>query len=330
MTHPARLLFVGAGAIGASTAALLHRSGTPCHLVARGEALAALADGVEVRTPGGGFRVKVPVAGSLAAWAPTPADLVVVATMGQHTAAAVEGLAADVPVLSLQNGLAPLELLRERGHLVIAGMVYVPAERRGPATVALPGAPVPGAFLLGEWPGGRTDGREARGPAWTAWLTERLARAGCRAEAEPEIAPWIRGKLLVNLGGIVVALCDEPPGDVIAAAQAEARAVWTAGGERFVEVATLLDRVGPLETALVDGQARVGGSTRAALARMTVGGELETATLHGDVVAAGRQRGIPTPVNTALITIAAAAARERWAPGSVSAGDLKGRVGLGG
>ena len=54
------------------------------------------------------------------------------------------------------------------------------------------------------------------------------------------------------------------------------------------------------DAAPVDGRARVGGSTRAALAR---GDLLETAWLHGPIVERGRALGVPTPVNEALIAL---------------------------
>jgi hypothetical protein len=53
-------------------------------------------------------------------------------------------------------------------------------------------------------------------------MADRLRIVGFRAEIESDIGPWVRAKLLVNLGGIVAALCDDPPAEVIAAAQDEA------------------------------------------------------------------------------------------------------------
>lgn len=309
---PRRLVVVGAGAIGASVGALLFEVGAPCVLVARGDHGAALArDGVDLRFPTTARRVRVPVAATLADVAPTPDDLVLVATMAHHTDEAIAGLDPAVPVASFQNGLAPLDAIARRGHPTLAAMVYVPAERRAPGVIALAGVPVVGSIMIGTWSGS---------PPSMAWLTEMLQRAGYRATTEEPIAPWIRAKLLVNLGGIVVALCNEPPADVVEAAQAEARAVWRATAERFEEIDALMARVGPLETALVDGLPRIGGSTRHALAR---GDALETASLHGSVIRAARAHGIATPVNEGLVRIAERATREGWKPGSVSAATLR-------
>lgn len=332
-----RVVILGAGAIGASVGALLHEAGVSVVLVARGAHGDALRAGVDLRFPHGSRRVHVPV-GTLAEV--TSDDLVVVSTMGHHTAEAIRDLEPGIPVVSLQNGIPPLDLLAA-GHPTLAGVVWVPAERRGPGVIALPADPVPGTILVGPWVPppqvhpfcpdlilpSRSVGVET-GP-WAAetgpWFADRLVAAGFRAAYEPDIAPWVRAKLLTNLGGVVVALCDDPPPEVVAAAQAEAEAVWTTAGLPFATVAQLLARVGPLEQLPVDGRERRGGSTRSALER---GEPLETAALHGPIVTLGRALGLATPVNDALVREAERAFAEGRSPGSMSGADLIRRVGL--
>lgn len=242
-----------------------------------------------------------------------PGDLVVLATMGHDTAAALATLPPDVPLVSFQNGLAPLEELE--GREVIAGMLYVPAERRAPGVVVLAGSPQPGAIFLGRWP------RGAVGPE--AWFADALTRAGFRAEVFADIAPWIRAKCLTNLGGIHVALCDAPPMDVVDATVEEARAVFRAQGVDVIPDDVFDARIGPMEVVAVDGLPRVGGSTRHALAR---GDRLETEWLHGYFVRLGERLGVPTPLNAALVALAAQATAERWAPGCLSAEELRDRL----
>src|SRR5687767_9081520 len=105
LKEPQRIIVLGAGAIGASVGALLFERGAPCVLVARGEHGRVLAEqGLDLRSPSGARRLRVPTAPSLEALAPTPSDLVLLATMGQHTGPALAGLPPAVPVLSLQNG----------------------------------------------------------------------------------------------------------------------------------------------------------------------------------------------------------------------------------
>lgn len=319
-SHPRRLLVVGAGAIGAALGALLSENGLPVTLIARGPHGRALdSAGVHLRLPepagraGTSRNIRVAVAERLEILDPGPEDLVLLTTMAHQTDDALAGLPASVPVVSLQNGVHAPDRVRQRGHPTVAGMVFVMAERRGPGVIALSGAPGPGTVLLGPW---GPDAPERAG----MWLAAQLDAVGIRAEWEPDIAPWIRAKLLTNLGGIVVALCDEPPVELIEAAQAEALAVWAAAAEPTETVEALLGRVGPLQSLCVDGAPRIGGSTRAALAR---GDVLETGALHGPIVEAGRRFGVPTPVNDALIRLAEDAMLRRLAPGALSAAELR-------
>lgn len=308
------MVVVGAGAIGATVGALLAASGARCVLVARGAHGRAMAErGVSLRRPDGGRVVRVPVVFDVEAAEVTARDLVIVATMGHDTDAAIASIDGAVTVASFQNGLAPIEAISSR-RPCLAAMVYVPAERRAPGVVALPADPI-GAVLVGDWPQGAG--------AWARWLARSLTAGGLRAESEGDVAPWVRAKLLTNLGGVVAALCDEVVGDVVEAARDEARAVWRAAGDRFEDIDALVARVGALAMREVDGVARVGGSTRAALAR---GDRLETRSLHGPVVARGREVGVPTPVNEALMRLADEAERDHARPGAMAAATLRARV----
>jgi 2-dehydropantoate 2-reductase len=306
-----RVVFLGAGAIGAGMGALVAAAGHDVLLVARGAHGAAMArDGVDLRLPSGPRRVRVPVGtvDDLRA-----DDLVVVCTMGHDTRSAVAGLAPDRVVVSFQNGLAPLEALAPRP--VVAGMVFVPAERRAPGVVALAGTPAPGAVVLGRWPTGRVGVEDA--------LAAALSAAGFRVETTDDVAPWIRAKTLTNLGGTLIALCDDPPRAVLDAAVDEARACFRAAGVAVMPDDEFDARIGPMAVAAVDGLPRVGGSTRHALAR---GDRLETASLHGWFVREGERLGVPTPWNRAIVALAAEAERERWRPGSLSPVALEARL----
>jgi 2-dehydropantoate 2-reductase len=306
-SNPRRVVFLGAGAIGAGVGGLLWASGVDVLLIARGPHGRALAEnGLDLRLPGGPRRLRVPVGHVEDVRSD---DLVVLATMGHDTTAAVATLPADVPLVSFQNGLAPLEELA--GREVIAGMLYVPAERRAPGVVVLAGSPHPGAIFLGRWPSG------AVGPE--VWFAKVLTNAGFRAEVFADIAPWIRAKALTNLGGIHVALCDDPPMDLLVATVEEARACFRAQGVDVIADAAFDARIGPMEVVAVDGLPRVGGSTRHALAR---GDRLETEWLHGYFVRLGERLGVPTPINAALVEFAARATAERWVAGKLSGEDL--------
>ncbi len=302
-----RVVVIGAGAIGAGVGGLLWEAGADVLLVARGAHAEALArDGLDLRLPGGPRRLRVPVGevGDV-----EPGDLVLLATMGHDTAAAVASLPGNTPIVCFQNGLRPLEALGERP--VVATMVYVPAERRAPGVVVLAGSPAPGAIFLGRWPSGLNGTARA--------LAAALARAGFRAEVKADIAPWVRAKTLTNLGGVFAALCDDPPRDLVERCVDEARACFAALGAAVVPDDEFDAAIGPMEVAAVDGLPRVGGSTRHALAR---GDRLETASLHGYFVDLGVSVGVSTPLNAALVTLAERAFRERWSPGTLDAAAL--------
>lgn len=307
-TCPRRVVVLGAGAIGAGVGGLLWDAGVDVLLVARGAHGKALAEvGLDLRLPAGARHLRVPV-GQIQDVRPD--DLVVLATMGHDTTAAVAALPDDVTLVSFQNGIAPLEALS--GRPVVAGMLYVPAERRAPGVVVLAGSPAPGAIFLGGWPTGII------GPE--IWLTEALIAAGFRAEVFPDIAPWIRAKALTNLGGIFAAVCDEQAHDLIDATLCEARACFAAQRVEVIPDEVFDACIGPMEVVAVDGLPRLGGSTRHALAR---GDQLETDSLHGYFVRLGERVGVPTPVNAALVELAARAFAERWSPGALSPDQLR-------
>jgi 2-dehydropantoate 2-reductase len=298
-----RFVFLGAGAIGAGIGALVAAAGHDVLLIARGAHGAAMRrHGVDLRLPTHPLRVHVAV-GELEDV--VDSDVVVVCTMGHDTTAAVAQLAPDRPVVSFQNGIGPLSALAPRP--VVAGMLYVPAERRAPGVVALAGTPTPGVVFLGRWPTGLV-GVEAP-------LAQALASAGFRVEVLAEIGPWIRAKVLTNLGGTFVALCDDPPRALVEATVDEARACFAADRAEVIPDDVFDARMHPMAAAEVDGLPRVGGSTRHALAR---GDRLETASLHGWFAAEGARLGVPTPLNRGLVALAERAHFERWRPGALT------------
>ncbi|MEQ1505069.1 MAG: 2-dehydropantoate 2-reductase, partial [Myxococcota bacterium] len=137
-----RLVVVGAGAIGRAIAGLLADAGVPVVLVDR--RCGPVPRPIDLRFPDRSRQVAVPRVGSVVAAAPTAADLVAIAVMEHHTADVLDVLDPGVPVVSLQNGVTRLDRIADRGHPTLAGVVFLPAERRGIDAVALPGDPVPG------------------------------------------------------------------------------------------------------------------------------------------------------------------------------------------
>ena len=311
----ARLVVLGAGGIGAGIGGLLAAAGLPVRLVARGDhGRAMLRDGLRLRGPGWERHLELDV-GSLGE---VRADeLVVLATMAQDAEAAIAALPPARKIVSFGNSPATEQMLQERGHSVLGAVVYVPATRLAPGVVDLHGSPVPGAILVGAWPGGAD-------PV-AGWLVGWLNRAGLRAREVPDVRLWKLSKLETNLGGIVQALCAEACPDLVAALGTEARACYAAAGLAVPTVGALMEAVGPLSLAPVGGLPRDGGSTWQALQR---GQELETRLLNGEIVRMAERQGGSAPLNSALVTLASRAVREGWRPGALTREQLRVLMGV--
>jgi len=137
----ARILIVGAGALGSLYGGFLRRAGHEVTLIGRAAHLDAIRsrgltiEGVFGRAQVGGFSLAVS-----AAQVAGPFDLIVLAVKSYDVASAVgrlvTALADDGAVLALQNGLGHLEILAERfgAGCVLAAPVLIGA------TIPTPGA----------------------------------------------------------------------------------------------------------------------------------------------------------------------------------------------
>ena len=130
---------------------------------------------------------------------------------------------------------------------------------------------------------------------------------------------WKYGKLLLNLGNAIEAVCGPPArqSNIGRLARQEGEAVFEAAGIGFVSEDEDRARRGDLiRVQPVGGRAREGGSSWQSLRRGT--GTVETDYVNGEVVLLGRLHGIPTPVNELLQRLAAELARDGRPPGSVT------------
>jgi thiosulfate/3-mercaptopyruvate sulfurtransferase len=355
-TSPTRYVVVGAGAVGASIAAELHRAGVDTLLVARGAQLTALREnGLTYVRPDGSHRLRIPVAANPDEVDLTPGDVLVLATKTQDTGAAVgewawrpvkraDGrtgtAAADLPVVTLQNGLDNERTALRAFATVIGGVVWIPATFVVPGEVINHGSPAPAVLWLGRYPGGSGvadagvagaglagaglagagAGAAAAGATGTDPTVERIAahlrRAGFVAHVVPDIAGHKAAKLLGNLVNGLDALY--PPSALRDAALArlreEAGAVYAAAGI----VPTHRPPEG-FQVAEIPGHTRAGNSTRQSLARGT---STEIDFLSGEIVLLGRLHGVPAPANAAVQARLHRAVAEGTAPGSLDDADL--------
>ncbi len=310
-----RFVVLGAGAVGGTVGGLLARRGHEVVLIARGAQGAALrAAGLRIETPRGAFTVQPPVFATPAEVAWRPDDVVLLAVKLQDAADALRAVAAAAPasiaIACLTNGLEG-ERLAARWFARVQGVcVRLPVSNETPGVVQAWGTPILGSLGVGRLPAGVDDLTHALVAAWRDPELEVEARADIMARK--------RHKLLHNVGNAVEALCGAAaPMEIIAAARAEGEAVFAAAALAWTpdEVAG-----GSVGVGAISGQVRGGGSTWQSLARTT--GAVETDYLNGEIVLLGTLTGIPTPVNAALQRLMARAARDRAAPGTMTAAEL--------
>ena len=324
-----RYVIVGAGAVGASVAAQLHQGGVETLLIARGEHLAALRrHGLRYLRPGGETVLHIPVAAGAAEVELRDDDILVLATKSQDTGAAVRdwawqpvkradgstGSAADLPVVTLQNGLANERTALRHFARVLGAVIWIPASYLVPGEVVNSGAPLPAVVWLGGYPAGA--------PAVAEAVAADLRRGGLAVQVVADIARWKAGKLIGNLENGLDALYQ--PSDLrtaaLAALRDEARAVYAAAG---IEAADLraesevdLSRLG-IEP--VPGRDRGGSSTWQSLARSA---EPETDYLNGEIVLLARLHGVEAPRNAAIQARLHRAVAERTPAAALDDADL--------
>lgn len=291
-----RSVVIGAGAIGALLAAQLELAGRETVLVARGEALAAIRDrGVVVARPSRTETVPVTVAGGPEEVDLRPDDVLFLAVKAQDADAALaawawrpvgpDGVAAELPIVTLQNGLAAEEAAARRFARVLGATIAIAAQHLTAGEVASPAEPEVGLVWLGAH-GGGTDpllqpiAADLRAAAYEVTVTDDIGA----------VKAW---KLLGNLGN-ALDLFDGAEEDLATARRLlrdEALAVYAAAGMPVaaIDVADLRLQIGE-----VPGYRGGRLSTWQSFARGT---SSEVDFLNGEIVLLGRRMGIPTPVN---------------------------------
>jgi 2-dehydropantoate 2-reductase len=315
-----RFVILGAGAIGGAVGARLHQTGHAVTLIARGAHLDAIRhDGLTFLTPVERVVLPLPAVGDPGAvdWAGD--EVVLLATKSQDTLAALIALRAAagsaVPVVCLQNGVENERVALRLMDEVYGAVVMVPAAHLQPGTIEAYGTETTGHIDVGRYPEGVDDRCEAI----------CAALAGSRLDSDP-VADVMRlkyAKLLLNLTNAVGALFADSDRrrELAERVTAEGRAALDAAGVSYAapEITDIEARWRRWGVRDIDGRSRAGSSTWQSLARGT--GALETDYLNGEIVLQGRLHGVPTPLNERLCQLAAAAARDRLAPGTLSAED---------
>jgi len=330
--HVTRYVIIGAGAIGGAIGGRLAHDGQRVVLVARGDHLEAMRTyGLRIRTPT--EDVTVPV---VAVSAPDEVqlhtyDVLVLATKTQqlvpvlnewadadvYDAERVIGSAGEqLPVFTATNGVAAEDLALRYFTRVFGICVWMPATRLEPGEVIVRAAPVAGVLHLGRVPASTTAG--------DSQLLQRIAAdwtaAGFDIRLPADVMPWKYRKLISNLGNVFEALTGSTRevGDLVEAAEAEARAIFDAAGIRYTddaeEAATRATGFTVQPVPGVDG--RLGGSTWQSLTRGT--GDIETDYLNGEIVLLAHRIGTTAPINSRLARLGRRAAVSGARPGDLT------------
>jgi 2-dehydropantoate 2-reductase len=324
---PARFVVVGAGAVGGVLAAGLARAGHDVVAVARGpHGEAVRARGLVVESPDGTETVPLAVAAHPGDVAWRLDDQVLLAMKGHQTAAALGDVAAAVaaaglpplPVACVQNGVENERLALRWSPDVHGVCVLFPATHLEPGTVRAHWAPCPGMLDVGRYPA--SAGPAPAGPVPPDDRAEALAGAfrdaGFDARALHDVMRSKRGKLVMNLGNAVEALCgpEARGGPVSRVLEAEGRACLAAAGLPFATADEQAERRRAMPPVRSDPD--VGGSTWQSLARGT--GSIETDLLNGEIVLLGRLHGVPAPANALVQRLAREHARAGTPPGALA------------
>ena len=298
-----RILVMGTGGLGGYFGGVLQRAGEEVTFVARGAHLEALQSrGLRVTSPDGDFALPVQATAQPEEVAPT--DLIVFAVKTYDVASAAEAIRPavrpDTAILCLQNGVETEDRL---GAIfgpphILGGVTYVSAGIEAPGVISHTGPT--GDIVLGEMDGQMTPRVRT--------IEAILRRAGVHAVATHEIVGrlWEKFVFICATAGMT-ASTRLPVGEVLSHPESramyrglmeEAAAVGMARGMRLDGV---VDRQMKVAQLLVEG---TGFHTRSSLYNdLAAGRRMELDALCGAVVRMGRECGVATPLNFAVVAV---------------------------
>ena len=292
---------MGTGGVGGCLGALLARAGNNVSLIARGEHLRAIqTNGLRLKQDDSEFTVNVPATRNPAEIGPV--DLVLYTVKTYHNAQAIPSirplLGPGTAVLTLQNGVeCHLQLAAELGpgH-AMPGAYWTASSIESPGVIASVG-PAP-RLSFGEEAGSTSRRAEA--------VRDSIAAAGIEVELSPEPMQVIWSKFIVlcSVAGItsaartrIRAFLQYPEGlELFTAAMREADEVGRAKGINLPE--------GLVESS-VDFIRGFPDFQNSMHADFENGRPTELDALNGAVVRAGKETGIPTPVNEFIYAVLA-------------------------
>ncbi|KAA1176575.1 ketopantoate reductase family protein [Rhizobium tropici] len=309
-----RYIIIGAGAVGASMAAQFELSGISYALIGRGAQIGHVKEhGLSYQRPSGTQQISLNAFDLADLPELKPSDILLLTVKSQDVAGAlafwswrpVSGAttttAANLPVVTFQNGLAAEAFALRTFDRVYGASIITPARFTETGKVAVSGDPQVGVVTVGRFPLSRDETSDR--------IAADLNRAGYLAETSPDIQRWKSAKLLHNVRN-VLELFDGSADLLVSIGEAlvsEARQALEAAGyspaspsERTIDISGW--RVAQ-NSGIQPGQQ----STWQSFIR---GASSEVDFLNGEIVLLGRLHNIPTPYNVAVQTLAGRLARE--------------------
>jgi len=295
------VVVLGAGAVGGFHAAMLALAGERVTLLARqAQVRVLLADGLALEREGQTHTVRVAASDDAAVLRGADLVLCCVKSTDTHIAALqmAPHLRPDALVMSLQNGVDNADTLAAVLPCpVIPAVVYVATAMAAPGRVRHFGR---GDLVIGH-------GREGlrTSDARLQQLADGFAAAGVPVRVSADVAAELWSKLLVNCAyNAISALAQRPYADL--ARLDEVRALQA---EVVAEVVRVAAAAG-VRRSLADSMQAVAGTAAAMPAQLSSTAQdmarrkpSEIDHLNGSVVRRGRELGLPTPANQALLAL---------------------------
>ncbi|CAN7649108.1 ketopantoate reductase family protein [Pararhizobium sp. LjRoot238] len=320
-----RYIIIGAGAVGASLAAEFETHDIPYVLVGRGAQIAhIIRHGLSYRRPRETRVVRLNAVDTATPPALKRGDILILTVKAQDVEAATDfwawrdvdggGLASELPLVTLQNGLAAEDIALRRFDRVYAASVKIPARYTVTGEVVVGSEPNLGVVTLGRYPHGLDETASA--------IVSDLTKAGYLAEARADIRRWKAAKLVHNVTNATELFAGTAEALAKAATELadEARTVLKAAGYDPAEPSERTIDISGWHVAEDSGIEHGQQSTWQSFARGT---SSEVDYLNGEIVRLGRLHGVPVPLNAAFQRAAAKLARDGGKPGSLDIAEIE-------
>jgi 2-dehydropantoate 2-reductase len=332
-----RYVIYGAGAIGATIAALLCRAGSKVICIARPAYSEALRKGIEIREEEIVSRVSVDAVTTAAEISVESGDVALITTKSQATEAAVAALFERydefLPVVCMQNGIRNEEVAATKFKRVYAGLVFLSAVQIEPSVITLP----PGrSVAIGCFPTGLDE--------TALHICDDMQAAGFDAMPSAHVMSMKWGKLVANLNNATTtitgywlerAMADAQMRKLMLAVREEGLRVLAAAGIAVepppnepspIRIREMTEKLKELPKRPYDPSATSPNEARTFSSMwqdLHLGRKSnETAFLNGEIIELGQRYGVPTPYNSTLTELVNKMFEERLSPGLYSPAEL--------